>query len=64
MLRTNDNREPRRRRVQSSLTVEGMARERDPACLAQIQARKATLHAQAVLLQAQEPDLEAVGADD
>ena len=41
-----------------------MARERDPAYLAQMRARKAILQAQAVLLQAQEPCHEAAGAAD
>jgi hypothetical protein len=64
MLGTNDREDPRRRRIQSILTAEGMALERDPAYLAQIRARKAMLHAQAALLQAQEPCLEAAGAAD
>lgn len=38
--------------------------ERDPAYLAQMRARKAALQAQAVLLQAQESYLEALGAAD
>ena len=38
---TNDSQGLRRRRTQSSLTAEDMARERDPAYLAQMRARKA-----------------------
>jgi hypothetical protein len=64
LLGTSDNKEPRRRRGPSILTAEGIARERDPAYLAQMQVRKAMLRAQAVLLQAQEPRLETVGAAD
>jgi hypothetical protein len=52
ILGTNDNKEPRRRRVQTILTAEGMAPECDPAYLAQIRARKAMLKAQMALLQA------------
>jgi hypothetical protein len=63
-LGTNDTQGPRRRYVQSIPSTEGMARERDPAYLAQMQARKATLQAQAVLLRAQERCLEAMGAAD
>ena len=61
---TNDHQEPRRRRIQSILTAEGMALERDPAYLAQMRARKAMLQAQAVLLQAQVLCLEAASAAD
>jgi hypothetical protein len=64
MPRTNDNEEPRRRRVQSILTTEGMALEPDPAYLAQMWARKAMLQAQAALLRTQALDLEGVGAAD
>jgi hypothetical protein len=53
-----------RRRTQSSLTAEDVARERDPGYLAQMQVRKAMLQAQAVLLQAQASDLEVAGAAD
>jgi hypothetical protein len=63
-LRTNDTQGPRRRYVQSIPSTEGMALERDPAYLARMRARKATLQAQAVLLRAQERCLEAVGAAD
>jgi hypothetical protein len=45
-------------------TAEGMAHERDPAYLAEMQARKAVLQAQAMLLRAQESYLEAAGAAD
>jgi hypothetical protein len=64
MLETNDNQEPRRRRIQSIPSPEGMARERDPAYLAQMRARKAVLQAQAILLQTQASDLEVPGAAD
>jgi hypothetical protein len=64
MLETNDNQELRRRRGLSILSAEGIDRERDPAYLAQMQARKAMLQAQAALLRAQEPYLEAAGAAD
>jgi hypothetical protein len=63
-LGTNDTQGPRRRYVQSIPRTEGMALERDPAYLAQMRARKATLQAQAVLLRAQERCLESVGAAD
>jgi len=61
---TRDSEGSRRRRASSILTAEGPTLERDPAYLAQIQARKAMLEAQAVLVQAQEPCLEAAGAAD
>jgi hypothetical protein len=64
MLETNDNQEPRRRRGQSIPSPEGMARERDPAYLAQMRARKAVLQAQAILLQAQEAEIATAGAAD
>jgi hypothetical protein len=64
VLGTNHHQKPRRRRVQSMPAAEGMARERDPAYLVQMQARKAALQAQAVLLRAQESCLEAAGAAD
>lgn len=64
MPRTDDNQGLRRRRVQSMRTAEGMAHERDPAYLAEMQARKAVLQAQAMLLRAQESYLEAAGAAD
>jgi hypothetical protein len=64
MLGMNDSAGVGRRCAQSSLTVEDMARERDPAYLAQMRARKATLQAQAMLLQAQETALETAGAAD
>jgi hypothetical protein len=64
MLGTNDNGEPRQCRGPSILTAEGMARERDPAYLAQIRARRAMLQAQAVTLLAQVSDLQVVGAAD
>lgn len=64
MPRTNDNQGLRRRRVQSMPMAEGMALERDPAYLAQIQARKATLQAQTVRLRTQESCLDAAGAAD
>jgi hypothetical protein len=64
ILGTNDNKEPRRRRIQTILTAEGMAPERNPAYLAQIRARKAMLKAQVVLLQAQALCVEATGAAD
>jgi hypothetical protein len=64
LLGTNDHREPRRRRMQSILTAEGMALEHDPAYLAQMSARKVMLQAQAVLLQAQASDLDVAGAAD
>jgi hypothetical protein len=60
----NDNQGLRRGRVSSIRAAEGTARDRDPAYLAQMQARKATLQAQAVLLQAQASDLEVAGAAD
>jgi hypothetical protein len=63
-LGTNDTQGPRRHYIQSIPSTEGMARERDPAYLARMRARKATLQAQAVLLRAQERCLEAVGAAD
>jgi hypothetical protein len=63
-LGMNNRQEPRRRRVQSMPTAEGMARERDPAYLAHMRARKATLQAQAVLLRAQESCVDAAGAAD
>jgi hypothetical protein len=61
---TNNGAEVYRRRTQSSLAVEGLTLERDPAYLAQMRARKAILQAQAVLLRTQEPCLDAVGAAD
>jgi hypothetical protein len=61
---TNDSAGVCRRHPQSSLTAEDVARERDPAYLAQMRARKSMLQAQAVLLRGQEPCLEAVGAAD
>ena len=64
MLGTQDHQGPRRHHARSSLMAEGVARERDPAYLAQMQARKATLQAQAVLLRAQEVGLETAGAAD
>jgi hypothetical protein len=65
VLGTNNNgQETYRRRTPSILTTEDAALERDPAYLAQMRARKATLQAQAVLLRAQELCLEAVGAAD
>jgi hypothetical protein len=64
MLETNDHQEPRQRRGQSIPSPEGMARERDPAYLAQMRARKAVLQAQAILLQTQASDLEVPGAAD
>jgi hypothetical protein len=63
-LGTNDTQGLRRRYVQSIPSTEGMALERDPAYLARMRARKATLQAQAVLLRAQERCLEALGAAD
>jgi hypothetical protein len=63
-LGTNDNQGPRRRYVQSIPSPEGMARERDPAYLAQMRARKAVLQAQAILLQTRASDLEVPGAAD
>jgi hypothetical protein len=54
---------PRRSRA-ASILAEGVMRERDPAYLAQMQARKAMLQAQAVVLRAQEPCLDAAGAAD
>jgi len=60
----NDSQGLRRRRVSSILAAEGTAHERDPAYLTQMQARKAELQAQAVLLRAQEPGLEVAGAAD
>jgi hypothetical protein len=64
LLGTNDNQEPRRRRIPSILTAEGMPLERDPVYLAQMQARKAMLQAQAARLRAQEPCLDAASAAD
>jgi hypothetical protein len=64
MPETNNSREPRRGCIQPRPTVTDTARERDPAYLAQMQARKAMLQAQAALLRAQEPCLEAAGAAD
>ena len=64
MLGTGDNQGLRQHRIESILNTEGMARERDPAYLAQIRARRAVLQAQAVLLRAQEPCLDAAGAAD
>jgi hypothetical protein len=64
MPKTNDGREPRRRHTSSSSLAGDAARERDPAYLAQMRARKAALQAQAVLLQAQELTPEAVTAAD
>jgi hypothetical protein len=58
----NDHEEPRHRRVQSIPIPEGMARERDPASLAQISARRAIVQAQAMLLRAQAAGLETAGA--
>jgi hypothetical protein len=60
---TNDLQEPRRRRGRSIPSPEGVARERDPAYLAQMQARKAMLQAQAARLRAEELCLEAGAAD-
>jgi hypothetical protein len=64
MLETNDNQGVCQRRTSSSLTAEDVARERDPAYLAQMRARKTVLQAQAALLQAQEPCLETASAAD
>jgi hypothetical protein len=64
MPRTSDGREPRRSHGSSIFAAEGIALERDPAYLAQMRERKAALQAQAVLLQAQESYLEALGAAD
>jgi hypothetical protein len=64
MLETNDNQGVCQRRTSSSLTAEDVARERDPAYLAQMRARKTVLQAQAMLLQAQASDLEVAGAAD
>ena len=64
VLGANHHQEPRRRRVQSIPAAEGMARERDPAYLVQMQTRKAELQTQAMLLRAQESYLEAAGAAD
>jgi len=61
---TNDSAGVCRRSTQSSLTAEDVARERDPAYLAQMRTRKAMLQAQAGLLRAQEPCLEAMGTAD
>ena len=60
----NDHEESRRRRVSSILAVEDVVRERDPAYLAVMRARKAVLQAQATLLQTQQAELEAVSAAD
>ena len=64
MLGMNDHQGLRRRRIPSMPTTEDMALERGPAYLAQIQARKAMRQAQAVLLRAQEPDLQVAGIAD
>jgi len=64
MLKTNDGQGLRRRRTSSSSPAADAARERDPAYLAQMRARKAMLQAQAVLLRTQESCLDAAGAAD
>jgi hypothetical protein len=64
MAGTDDHRGPRRRHALSSPMAEGTAHERDPAYLAQMQACKPMLQAQAASLRAQEPYLEVVGAAD
>jgi hypothetical protein len=64
ILETSDGQGLHRRRTSSSLTADDAAHERDPTYLAQMRARKATLQAQAVLLQARASDLEVVGAAD
>ena len=62
MLEANDNQGLRR--IGPIPNIEGTTRERDPAYLAQMRARKAVLQAQAAWLRAQELDLQAVGAAD
>jgi hypothetical protein len=57
VMGANDNQTPRRRRTQLMPTAEGVTLECDPAYLAQIRARKATLQAQAAWLQTQESNL-------
>jgi hypothetical protein len=64
MAKANDNEDQHRRRVQSTPTAKEMVLERDPAYLAQMQARKAILQSQAMLLQAQTVNLEVAGAAD
>jgi hypothetical protein len=61
---TNDGQGPRRRHTSSSPLAADAARERDPAYLAQMRARKAMLQARAVALQAQALGLEVTGAAD
>jgi hypothetical protein len=64
MVGMNDHQGLRRRRVPLMPTTEGVALERDPAYLAQMQARKAMLQAQVALLQTQAPCVGAAGAAD
>jgi hypothetical protein len=64
MSGTSDSRRVCRRHAMPIPTTEGAILERDPAYLAQIQARRAMLQAQAALLQAHGPGFEAVGAAD
>jgi hypothetical protein len=64
IARTSEHERPRRRHTLSILSVEGVALERDPAYLAQIQARKAVLQAQAAWLQTGESCDETAGAAD
>jgi hypothetical protein len=61
---TNDGTRVCPRPAHLRLTTDDVTRERDPAYLAQMRARKAMLQAQAMLLQAQDPYVEAVGAAD
>jgi hypothetical protein len=64
MSRTVERGASGRRHASSILTAESVALERDPAYLAQMQARKAMLQAQVALLQVQAPCVEAAGAAD
>jgi hypothetical protein len=64
IARTSEAEKPCRRHTLSILMAEGAALERDPAYLAQIRARKATLEAQAMWLQTQELRNESAGAAD
>jgi hypothetical protein len=63
-LGTSDNQRLCRRHIESIPNTEGMARERDPAYMSEMKARKAMLQAQAMLLRTQESCLEAAGAAD
>jgi hypothetical protein len=61
---TNNNGKPCRHRVPPILAAESAALARDLAYLAQMQVRKAVLQAQAMLLQAHDHNVDALGAAD